>query len=266
MILNENLSHIFGSAILMAIVLIGCTPVSAPMQASTHTPAPPCPASYPGKWREVLEWQAIEVINSTLLDEIITAVKELYPEERCYPPVVCDIDSCPSGCRDVEIYMLQHPDDPTDVFVVYKKIAYHHSLVNTILLRRTNGEWSELPQPPYYRTHMMDVDLIGFVWECDAWSLYAQAHNTDYLITCGKPCDSGFFQSRDNGRSWSSFANCFACPAPPLSPPSDAKLAMEFCYEAEGELTHFAWVGDTLYAFTHPFTSINSSSPCRSPY
>jgi hypothetical protein len=129
------------------------------------------------------------------------------------------------------------------------------------MLRRIAGEWTELqftsaaldPLPPAPGFTM--IDWMGFVWECDGWSLYVGAYNTDYLSYGLAPGGYAFFRSRDGGQSWSPIANQrdgYSLPDPPMPLPDNAMLATIYYHQDSEQIARFA-VGEdmTLYALTY---------------
>ena len=135
-----------------------------------------------------------------------------------------------------------------------------HGHITTILLRHNGEEWTELPPLPYESTpwvEIVNVDLVGFVWECDGWSLYTGARNTEYQLGSAFAKDTTLYQSRDYGASWvriSAYGRRYwEPPAAPILPPNNAVLATGYYNESQELLTRFAWKGDdrSLYAFTY---------------
>ncbi len=229
---------------------IGCT--SSGQSAVTPTPAPPCSFNYPGEWHKLVSSQVRPVTDGDLFDEILTVVEELHPDP--YP-----------RARGVEIYMLQHPNDPETIFVECDQLHWSHGHVETVLLRRVGGEWTQLgdSRGPW---SIWDRTLFGFAWECNGWSLYIGLRDTEYQHGNTQLRTTSILQSRDNGETWGLCSRLGTghaeLPMPPIPPPPDTILATG-CYDEERQmLSRFAWTENrTLYALTYPITSTLSLTP-----
>lgn len=247
--------------ILAVVSLAGCVAVhQASETTAVITPtvaAKPCPFSYLGEWHYIAGSQVQKVEDPTLLDGATSFVQN-------------SIEPCLPWYEEVEVYMLQHPDNHDLVLVEYDLPYGTHHLVSTLLLLRTGGDWMELTVPPYPTVafYTVDADLMGFVWECDGWSLYLGARNTEFYHGMDHPEYAVFYQSRDNGSSWippsingsPPFRLVYGVSWHPLEPPSislpdSTVLATGFYDEERERLTRFAWAEETraLYAFTYPF-------------
>ena len=298
---------LFCVVIVPIILAVGCAiakkPTVTSVQISDVVSDPSCSfdySKYSGKWQKVATSQAMELWIDSMspwyagrdlavatssakrgsggpeFDEAIAVIRTLYPDNLCFPPIDCEWDNCPSGCRGIRAYLLEHPDNPDMMFVAYNQMsAYRSQQGQVFLLRRIGDEWAELqltslalaPLHPDPRFTM--IDWMAYVWECDGWSLYAGMYYTYYLAGEGAPDGYAFFQSRDNGESWLPITNkSYGYRLHlPISPPDNARLVRVYYHQDKelGQITRFA-VGEdmTLYALTHSYSPTPTSTPAPS--
>ncbi len=206
-----------------------------------------CPINYSehgGVWQEVVSSQMEEVTDRTLLDEVVSVVNTLYPENRCFPPVECNLDSCPSRCVGLTVHSIQHPDEPGTIFVAYTRHLDARGDSSTILLRRTESTWTELSfmgaNSGIPGVYMMEVGFMGFAQECDDWSLYVGAAYTSYLNNNWRL--QYFYRSRDNGDTWLPLNSglCGSSTDISVEPPERSRFVGTHCDSSQGLTTVFA--------------------------
>jgi hypothetical protein len=230
-----------------------------PLVVTLTTAARPCLFDYREEWQYVAGSQARELDSGNLRDEATAFAQNLTVGD----PVSHD---------KAKLHMLQHPDSPETIIVEYDLPYGAHYLIDTLLLRRgPNGQWEKLSPPSYPGVPglpvSLNIDLMGFVWECDGWSLYVGARNTEFYSGMNRAEYTAFYQSRDSGWSWK-YGSHYGLPWSPLSAPEtlpsgSAVLATGYYDREREQLTRFAWVEETrtLHAFTYPFVPTPTALP-----
>ena len=233
-------------------VCAAATPVIA---QATQTPLPPCPFNYSDKWHQLTNSPVRRLKDPALVKEAQEFLQQLYPDIAHYLfPDPTDIPYY----DEPKIYAVQYPDDPSATLMEYDIPLQSHGHVQTLLLRHSDRGWIELQQPPYEHVWyaFLDIDVYGFVRECEGWSLYVKVLNTEYQSN-GRGWEI-VYRSRDGGQHWQLYPRTIYginIPSPMISPPSQAQLTSGFYDEERKQLTQFAYIEDTrtLYAFTYPF-------------
>lgn len=254
-----------GVLLSLGLILIACTSIEQESLTTNVTSPPntpvPCTLDYSTKWHYVVGSQVDETNDAELHAEATAFLQGIHKQSGYY-----------EGCchyEEARIYTLQHPDNPDILLVEYDLPYGVHHLVGTTLLQRMDKDWTKLTVPSYPTIgfHAEDADLMGYVWECDGWTLYLGIRNTEKYSGSSRPETTVFHQSRDNGKSWlpemgsSSPLSYYGFgPNRPIEPPSipleGTVLSTVATYDSRYErLIRFAWIKDTrtLYAFSYPF-------------
>lgn len=227
------------------------TPASVP-NASTEI----CHPNFMGGWHPI-ETQREKVTDPNIRDEVIQVALTRW--ENCeseHGEFFCDVVQ--NTYDESTIYQLPIPDSETDTIFeldvpcFFPNSKCHKGRVD--LAQRTSKGWLLLPDPrpdPY--VYLWD-DLIGFVRECNGWTLYIKGLNSDWYNPGMFPHQFYILRSRDYGRSWlKNTLPPFFSPIP-LSPPTHTELVSRSTYNIhQRTLTRFAWMEDTqtLYGLTY---------------
>lgn len=247
MVLLSQTNHFSSQPIIL-------TPAPVP-NASTEI----CHPNFTGDWQPI-ETQRVEVTDPNVRDEVVQVALTRWES--------CEAEHGEFFCDRVQtiyqqsttIYQLPIPDTETDIIFeldipCLRDWKCHQG--SSDIVQRTSEGWLLLPdpRPPAERDVYLWYDLIGFVWECNGWSLYVRGLNSDWYTPGMFPRQFYILRSRDYGRSWLKNTSLPFHPPIPLSPPTYTELVGRKSYDIEKRtVTIFAWMENTqtLYGLTYP--------------
>jgi hypothetical protein len=224
---------------------IPVTPVNASLVSR------PCDIFYSDAWNYVAGAQ-VEEASGEIVETVRRLGNELAQQE--YPPPI------KSDEKRSKIYLLHHPIRSDVLFVeydfVFSAMRYPDTFI-TYLLRRDNNGWAVLNVPNVtdccVSPKLFDIDLVGFVNECNGLSLYIAMRSTVGGIASSGGVIQGwrFLQTRDDGKTWWNVNAVFA----------DRPIFPEGAYYNLGtyqgaHVTFYAWypISRTLYATSRLWT------------
>jgi hypothetical protein len=193
----------------------------------------------------------VEEANGEIVETVRRLGNELAQQE--YPPPI------KANEEKSRIYLLHHPIRSDVLFVeyyfVFSTMSSPDMLITYLLRRDTNG-WAVLNVPNVtdccVSPKLRDIELVGFVKECNGLSLYiAMRSAVSGIASSGVTKGWQFLQTRDDGKTWWYVNAVFA--DPPIFP--EGAYYNLGTYQG-AHVTFYAWypISRTLYATSRLWT------------